>query len=48
MRVRTRVNPNSHAERFLARGTALKVVVVSNAPIAVPRAGASSRAAMPR
>ncbi len=25
------------AERFLARGTALKVVVVSNAPIAVPR-----------
>jgi uncharacterized protein len=26
------------AERFLARGTALKVIVVSNAPIAVPRA----------
>jgi uncharacterized protein len=26
------------AERFLARGTALTVVVVSNAPIAVPRA----------
>ena len=25
------------AERFLARGTALKVVVVSNSPIAVPR-----------
>ncbi|MGH8637852.1 MAG: YaiI/YqxD family protein [Burkholderiales bacterium] len=25
------------AERFIARGTALKVVVVSNAPIAVPR-----------
>jgi uncharacterized protein YaiI (UPF0178 family) len=25
------------AERFLSRGTALKVVVVSNAPIAVPR-----------
>ena len=25
------------AERFLARGTALKVIVVSNAPIAVPR-----------
>jgi uncharacterized protein YaiI (UPF0178 family) len=26
------------AERFVARGTALKVVVVANAPIAVPRA----------
>jgi uncharacterized protein YaiI (UPF0178 family) len=26
------------AERFLARGTALEVIVVSNAPIAVPRA----------
>jgi uncharacterized protein len=26
------------AERFVARGTALKVVVVSNAPIAVPQA----------
>jgi uncharacterized protein YaiI (UPF0178 family) len=26
------------AERFFARGTALKVVVVSNSPIAVPRA----------
>ena len=26
------------AERFIARGTALKIVVVSNAPIAVPRA----------
>ena len=25
------------AERFIARGTALRVVVVSNAPLAVPR-----------
>src|SRR5918999_590550 len=32
------------AERFVARGTALKVIVVANSPIAVPRADFIARA----